>query len=556
MVRTITPLCLLVCALLPGALAAQEAPPQAEPLRATIVHIDGNDVFVDVDASRAQPGSSLTVYRRVEVRHPVTRRKLVDRFPIGVLRVERAGSTLSLARVEGEPAHAFEVGDAAEAPMSAPPAQGAQATATTPAAAPKAAPSAKAPAATGVAAATQGLDPETRELLRYFYATLGKRPTERVALYDAYLRRHPRSRFVPSVQAELRYLKALTAAGAPAATAAQAAPARPTLASAIRVDPVTRAREGHAIDLAAAHDRESGVRSMILHARRPGEEGYHSVPMKLDGRGHARASLPAEVAGPEGVEYFVEAVDAEGKVQPVFAHAARPHHAAGIATGADTAAPPRRRTRVRFSSELVSFDGTSGRDYFLINEGDFLYRLKMGPLRGVRMGYGHYRGQGGTVEELDELELDPQEAGFSYGFAQADLELSELIGASLRATIGLGRPEQVGEQRDGMTGGFQLRTRIGRADGTHLVLAGELMPEIGQRAYLGLNWEAIERFPMGAEVHVTDQPVNSDELAVRLVYEVGYRFSDRFALALRPSYQLRTIKHAGPGIGMAATFDW
>ena len=147
-------------------------------------------------------------------------------------------------------------------------------------------------------------------------------------------------------------------------------------------------------------------------------------------------------------------------------------------------------------------------------------------------------------------------AGFSYGFFEAELELDRLLGAAIRGTIGLGRPDDPLSQRQGITGGVQLRARIGEAEGTHLVLAGELMPEIGQRAYIGLAWEAIERLPMSAEIVVTDQPVNSDELAVRLIFETGYRFTDRFSVALRPSYQLRTIRHAGPGIGMAATFDW
>jgi hypothetical protein len=213
-------------------------------------------------------------------------------------------------------------------------------------------------------------------------------------------------------------------------------------------------------------------------------------------------------------------------------------------------------TTVRFTSELVSFDGTSGRDYFFLNEGDFLYRVRYGRLYGVRVGYGNYRGQGGTVEQLDVLHQAPQVAGFTYGFIETEFELARLLGVATRATVGLGRPDDPDSQRNGLTGGFQLRLRIGAADATHLVLAGELMPEIGQRAYLGLRFAPIERMPMAAEVVVTDQPVNSDELAVRLIYEIGYRVSDRISLALRPSYELRTIAHAGPGIGMAASFDW
>jgi hypothetical protein len=171
------------------------------------------------------------------------------------------------------------------------------------------------------------------------------------------------------------------------------------------------------------------------------------------------------------------------------------------------------------------------------------------------MGYGHFLGKGGKLDREGKEIPDPESAGFSYGFFESELALARLFGLAGRVTVGLGRPEDIAE-REGLTGGFQLRARIGTATGTRLALAGEVVPEIGQRAFLGLQWAASERVPMSTEVHVTDQPVNSDELAVRLVQEIGYRFGDRFTLALRPSYQLRTIKHAGPGIGLAATFDW
>lgn len=112
------------------------------------------------------------------------------------------------------------------------------------------------------------------------------------------------------------------------------------------------------------------------------------------------------------------------------------------------------------------------------------------------------------------------------------------------------------DAQKGVTGGFELRLRIGAEESTHLLLAGEIMPEIGQRAYIGLAWFALPTVPMKASVHVTDQPVNSDELAVRLVYEVGYRINEQFTLSASASYQGRTIHHTGPGAGIAATFDW
>jgi hypothetical protein len=265
--------------------------------------------------------------------------------------------------------------------------------------------------------------------------------------------------------------------------------------------------------------------------------------------------LPGSIAVAPGFAYFVEGVDEAGNVMPLLGSAALPEIAV-VRRKTHPAPPTPPTTSVRFISEIVSFDGVSGRDYFLLTEGDFLYRVRYGRLYGVRVGYGNYRGQGGTVEQLDRLQLAPRPAGFTYGFLETEFEFHRLFGLAARGTVGLGRPDDAAAQRNGLTGGFQLRARIGAADGTHLVLAGELMPEIGQRAYLGLHFAPIARLPMATEVVVTDQPVNSDELAVRLIYEIGYRLSDRIAVALRPSYELRTIAHAGPGIGMAASFDW
>ena len=105
-------------------------------------------------------------------------------------------------------------------------------------------------------------------------------------------------------------------------------------------------------------------------------------------------------------------------------------------------------------------------------------------------------------------------------------------------------------------GGFQLRVRIGPDDGTNLVLGAETIPEIGQRAFIGLSFVPRPRWPMAVEVHVTDQPVNEGELAVRGILEVGRQLTDTFALSLRASYQGRSIDHAGLGAGLALTFDW
>jgi hypothetical protein len=214
-------------------------------------------------------------------------------------------------------------------------------------------------------------------------------------------------------------------------------------------------------------------------------------------------------------------------------------------------------SRVRAATEYVSFDKLSGRDYYYVFEADFLLRLPTKVLEGLRTGYGHYRGRGGTVKELDELKLAPTPAAFTYGYLEFALALHELFALLPRLEVGLGRPQNEDNNvKSQVKAGGQLRVRIGRADGTHLILAAETVPEIGQRAFVGLSLGLLEKFPMAFEVHVTDQPVNTNQLGVRAVYELGYRPNPVFALAARASFQGRTINHTGPGFGIAATFDW
>jgi hypothetical protein len=507
---------------------------------ATIVRIDGPDVFLDVGAEELAETRTLTVYRRVVVRHPLTRQSLVDRFAIGDLEIVQAGDVLTLARARAAPARPFSVGDAAEthASVRQPQQPGAG------------------EAVADDDAHTGGASEEASELLRHFQATLARSPEQRVRVYVAYLERHPESSYRGFLTQEIEYLRNWERTTAARTQEGAARDRAASLARAVELLPPRQLFAGKPAVLGLMVRMRPQVRGLVLHVRGslPEAGDYRSLPMQLDGRGHARATIPAELVREGGIEFFVEAVNTHGETAAAFGSAHAPSHIPVPSEQRPAQARREPAMRVRVSSELASFDRTSGRDYFFINEGDFLYRIRHKSLYGIRLGYGRFSGEGGTVQELDELRLSPRPGGFTYAFFESEFAFDELIGIALRATLGLGRPEP--NVSADMTGGFQTRLRIGRPTDTHLVIAGELMPEIGQRASLYLGWELIDRIPMAAEVQVTDQPVNSDELAVRIVYEVGYRFSDRFALALRPSYQLRTIRHAGPGVGLSATFDW
>ncbi len=562
-----------------GRAQAQDAasPSPAAPASATIVRIDGGDFVLDVGAAALGEARTLTVYRRVVVRHPLTRKALEDRFAIGELQVVQTGETLSLAHEVGASSRPFAIGDRAELHASAnarstaaQPAPSASTAAASSAAVDTQAPTPSSAAATPSASATaavtitqsstgaSALDAQAADLLRYHEATLGQAPEHRARIYRTYLERNPQSRYRTLIEQEIRYLRALQRAESEHAHNASEARRDALLASAIELLPPDYAPRERALELAARVRPEAEVRGLVLHLRGPGEKVYRSLSFTLDGHGHARVGIPAALMQAPEVAFFVEAVDQRGKTATTFASAKAPH-VIRVPKPLEVAGARRDPVmRVHWSSEIASFDGTSGRDYFLINEGDFFYRIGYGHLYGIRMGYGRFDGEGGTVEQLDVLRLDPAPAGFTYAYFEGELTLTELLGVAVRGTLGLGRPDaEETDQADGeITGGFQARLRIGDPNATNLVIGGELLPEIGQRALLHFGWELIDRVPMAAEVQVTDQPVNSDELAVRIVYELGYRLTDRVALALRPSYQLRTIRHAGPGLGLSATFDW
>jgi hypothetical protein len=529
--RTTIALAVLGCALACGvpAVHAEERRAQ-DDAKGTVVRIDDGELLVDLSADRVGDGTELEVYRAVRVRHPVTGKDLEDRFVIGRVKIVQAGGTLSLAKPVGEPSRPFEVGDAVEGER----------------------PAAPRPA---TADGPGDADPETRAVLEAWRQTLGRSPAERVDVYQRFVEAHPESRFVPFVTRELRVLAGLVRESQAAmAVEKRRAMAASRLVDSVRAQPVRRAREGQRAAVAVAADPNGPVRSLLLYVRPAREDAaYERVPMERDRNGHARVDVPPELVVPPAFEYFVVAVDAQGRAEPVLGASEAPVRA--VVEALHPTPSEGQRSRVRLSTEVVSFDGSSGDDVMVVTEGDFLYRTLFGALYGVRVGYGHFRGRGAPLEVLDAGGA-PEVAAFTYGFFELELRLHRLFAVMARTTVGLGQLEREDLDQSGLRGGFQGRIRIGPERGTHLVVAGETIPEIGQRAFLGLRWEAIEHWPMAAEVHVTDQPVASGDLAVRGVLEVGRRFADVAALSARLSFQGRRIDHSGFGAGLAATFDW
>ncbi len=537
------------------ALAALLLPSSALAVEGPVVEVlGGGDLVVDLLA--ASEGQLLEVLRPIEVRHPVTGERIADRFRIGGARIVRTGARLSVARLLQPAQEPVRAGDVVRSVDPAAPAAPPIVSAAAPVVPPG---PVEIRRASGVAERAASIpdflaleplhDPDTEDLLIAWHATLTKPVHERIATYEQFLDAHPASRYAEAIRMELASLHAETEPPPPSAEAVHAI----RLQRAVRGANLGHVRRGHPAEVSAVVTRGAPIRSLQLHARPVGANEWTTVPMPLDSRLHARAPVPASSVGGDGLEYYVEVIDDAGTSVPVAGHPQAPRRA-------ETLAPHRvdrsDRSRVRLSSEYVSYDRLAGDDWHSLTEADFLYRMRVPVLHGIRIGYGVLRGEGGTVEDLDVRGLPPRPVGFTYGYTELDLEPVDSFAILPRVELGLVRPEDARDERHGLRPGFQGRIRLGRGDGTNFVLAGETVPDLGQRAFVALAWRRFETFPMTGEVHVTDQPVDAEELAVRLVYELGVRPSDVFAVAARVSYQGRTIDHSGFGGGLAATFDW
>ena len=129
---------------------------------------------------------------------------------------------------------------------------------------------------------------------------------------------------------------------------------------------------------------------------------------------------------------------------------------------------------------------------------------------------------------------------------------------------------------DGIGGGAQLLARIGNDRGTNLSIGGELLGGVGLRSIVQLELNTFERFPILLRSEVTNQPAGSapsdvqlggdppdptiasgpSEVAGRGIVQLGFRVTPELVIAVRGSFQGRTINHAGPGVGGSVGYTW
>ncbi len=552
------------------ALAQQER----DAVEGHVVELSEADIVVDLAHQRgASDGAIVELWRPLAVKHPITGQVINDRFLIGRLKLVQVRDALSLARADGKLLRAAQAGDVvilrlpkaatapatkpAVVPVPAPPSA-------TPAGAPPAPPTPTAldaaPAAPCDDVAKSTCDTDSVEVSKLFDGLRGQSPRTRILAYEAYVTRRPKGRYAIVLYEEaqqLRKLVGLLSHGEPV----EVAPTRRSFQA------PAGALAGMGLDMGVELDNAVGA---VFHSRNQGEVAYVSTPMQPAGDGYFIVHVPAERVRPSRLEYFIEATTPSGQAVEVVASAESPFRLPIDPLPAQK--PPERHDAVvSVSSDYADWNNSKGNDKVWQTEGFVGMRLEDIGIRAVRTGFGVFRGVGGSLKELDQLKLGGRAVGLTYGYLEGEFGVSHFTGIIARVVVGL--------EDDGVSGGAQALLRLGNDRETNLQIGGEVLGRVGLRGITQLELSSFPKVPVLFRMEVTNQPAgvsrrgeqvrpgdatmpetstshDQGEVGARAIAQVGYRFLPTLVIAVRGSYQGRTINHAGPGFGGAVSYQW
>jgi hypothetical protein len=548
-----------------GNAVAQE-PSGPAAIEGHVIELQGSDVLLDLAHQRgATDGAVVELWRPLSVKHPVTGEQINDRFLIGKLRLVQVRDALSLSRAEGKLARDAQAGDivilrlgrGAAAPKMSRTVVAPVTTPTAPAAEPikpGAAPCNQSNAA--VAAC----DADTAAVSALFDGLRGQNPRTRILAYEGYVRRRPKGRYAVVLYEEaqqLRKLLDLLNAGQPV----ELSPTRRSF------EPPVEALAGTSLEFGVELDNAVGA---VFHSRHAGEVAYVSLPMQPAGDGYFTVRLPAQRLLAPRLDFFIEATTPSGRAVEVVGGANTPSKLTVNAVPAPKP-PARRDSTVSISTDYADWNNWKGNDVVWQTEGFVGMRLADKGVRSVHTGFGVFRGVGGSLRELDELKLGGRAVGLTYGYLEGEFGVSHFIGIIGRLVIGL--------EDDGVSAGAQGLLRLGNDRETNLQIGGEVLGSVGLRGITQLELNSFPKFPVMFRTEVTNQPAgwsrrgeevrpdNPDlgqelvshergEVGARAIAQVGYRFLPALVVAVRGSYQGRTINHAGPGVGGAVSYQW
>lgn len=536
-----TALAVVVClAASPSTARAQQT---TTPTEGVVVQVEDSDLVVDLGAARGLSDQDVVeIWRPLRVRHPVTGRTIVDRFPIGRLRLVQVRPNLSLAKPDGSLARAPQVGDVLLWETASSSKATEKRTAPPPALAPpRRSIASTAPAASPESARASAADEEGAALSQLFESLRGATVEKRIQAYDDYASAHSSGRYSAALSEEATSLRGLLHPEPAAVTVTVMQEPEPITAQFQAID---RAVAGEPLRLAIATG--GSVTGAVLHARTSGKATFSSVPMTKVGDQYWAGTVPGDAVQSPRLEWFVEAIGSDG-AHPVAGDPTAPQ-----ATQVQDVRPSAARKvlgEAQIWSDYASFNVRRSDDYVSQTEGVMGARFDDVGIRAVRTGFGVYRGAGGTLQRLDVQGLPGTPVGLTYGYLEGEVGVAPTFSLAGRAIVGL--------REDGLGGGASAFLRIGSDLATNLMLGGEVLGGIGLRGIAEFDWRSFYKWPVMLRSEVTNQPAGvGSDVGVRLIAQVGYRVLPHLVVALRASYQGRTINHAGPGAGAALEYAW
>jgi hypothetical protein len=513
-------------------------PPPVAPaeIAGTVVGLDADDLLVDLGtADGLADGAVVEIWRPIKIKHPVSGKTISDRFRIGALEIVQARRNLSLASPSGALSRKPERGDVILVSPTAP-------------AAPAATPVEQ--AAPAPAAPPSPEEAEAREIAAMIEALKGADLSSRIRRYEEVARAHPQGKYTRTLLEEAAALRELFKQS-PRQDRAEAAP---EIAS---FTPPADALAGAPLRIGV--EIRGAVAGAVLHARDRGAPSYRSFPMTPDGKGYWGATLPAERVNAPSLEYFIEAVAPSGAGTPIAGHADAPDDV-DVHPVPKPRPPSSAGMTASLATDYADYNRFRGNDRAWQTEGYFGMRFGDTGIRALRTGFGVFRGVGGSVNELDVERLAGRSVGLTYGYLETE------VGAHKSFSI-LGRLA-VGLLDQGISGGGQLLFRIGNDRRTNLLLGGEVLGGVGLRSIVELNLLVFPRFPILLRNEVTNQPAGSSgsadaatasgtsQVGARGIAQLGWKVTPALTVAVRGSFQGRTITHAGPGLGAGVSYEW
>ncbi len=507
-------------------------------VEAEVVRIEGPTFFVTLGHDDlVRVGDEVEVLRVVEVTDPSTGRTLSDRFSVGEAEIVEVGASLSLLRADPSTVQALRIGDVVVAPDNEPELILKPIVLVEPDEILSTDPSEVAT----IAADRRAFE----EAFRRSSAIQDLAARQRI--WQAFLDQFPDSELAPIVQAELKALDALAEDEKEDAPKAREIEAEDFILT-MEATSAGQITQDTPLEVVVTIPEINRVTASRLYFRRSNEETWREAPLDRSGDTALRGEIPGDAIQPPGIVWFIAAQDyehGEFRTSP---------HAVGVRPAAEPEDGVEDRSTVSLRYEFVDFYYLTGADRWQQAEGDFIYRIDRSILYSVGMGGGYYQGWSAPASIIDELDRDEVKdvrvaVGYKYAYGLLELRLSPMLAVQGRGVMGV--------QLGGFNVGAEGRLRIGRDEGTNLLLGGGFIPDIGQEFELALDFDAVPRMPMLAGVEVTNQPgLDVADLGVRLIYEARYELNDSVQVGGRLGYQLRNTNHSGPAFGATTVFSW